>query len=346
MKINQWNFSVKKMNKIIFVLILNFGLSLKIFASSMYNLQFLKVRDEFDFQELNNPAGRHDRFKFVKFNSNLDLNTQTLPLINDLSSRNQSTIDHRLSKSYGKYNHFHAFADLKFKWPLEAINLIQSLSYGGGGSFFLTNPIFPEVETILSENYSAKTYFETSFSGIYTKAYLSYGTNRLYHSNLTSGDFVAFKPKFRLHLIPRKFYANANVDFIKVHNEFGEFSLKLRSIPIVKEPMEHFASYFKYKSVFLPHHSFWMSRIQFVSSFSPLYSGNYKMLRTLNVGISFYLFDYLEVAILNNDGLHEMIHMSLRGDYLSFTLSRISGSYDDFNYYPFTNYAANLSFFF
>lgn len=313
---------------------------------NLINSQLLRMKDRYDPLEAINPLIFTVDKKTVGGNLDLNAEKDIYDFYKDISSKNQTQINQRLQQSFGSPYSFFGKSDLFVKADFENSYFMQTLHADMGGSFFLTDPVFPEVKTLLFQNYGAsselnyfsKNNYKINFS-------LNYGYTRLIQQNLNVGDLLESKPSFKLKEKPWRFYLSLGLDSEYNFFDLGNIIVKVNSVPIVKQEFELFNSFVGIMTTnVLPSDFKVIDHLKFYSGFSPFYKGDYSLQRTLVLGSNVGVTSWMNLDVFTTDNIYLGGQIKLGPEFFNASLYTYQESYDDYGIYTFRNYGFNLNF--
>lgn len=331
---------------VLFLVIFSANYSAEAAEANFLNSQILRMKDKYDSLEIINPLLTFAEKK--EWGGNLDLigEKDVYRFYQDISSKNQSQINQRLQQSFGSPYSFFGKIDLYSKFNFESSFFLQTLHADMGGSFYLTDPVFPEVNTLLFQNYGASSALNLFSPNDYKiNLSLNYGATRLLQKTLNVGDLVESRPSFKLKEIPYKFYLS-----LDIHGEYNLFNLgniiiKINSIPIVKEDYELFNSFVgAITNDILPSSFEIVEHIKFYGGYSPFYRGDYSVKRTVVVGSTLGLTTWMNFDVFTTDQMYVGGLVKIGTEFLNASLYTYQDSYDDYGINKFRNYGFNLNF--
>lgn len=320
------------------------GLVIAATEENFLNSQLLRMIDIYDPLEVINPFLTTEK-KTLGGSLNLNGEKNVYSFYKDISSKNQSLINQKLQQSFGVPYSFLGKANLYGKINLENVSLTQTFHVEMGGSFYLTDPVFPEVSTLLFQNYGASTEFNFDSPNTYKSNFsLNYGRQRALRQKLNTGDLVTSKPSFKLKERPFKSYLMVNFNIEYNLFNIGNAILKINSVPILKQDYELFNSFAGFiTNNILPPDFKTIDHIKFYAGYSPFYKGNYDVKRTIVLGSKLGISSWMNFDVFSTDDMYPGGQIKLGPDFFNASLYTYQESYDNYGIYKFRNYGLNLN---
>lgn len=332
---------------VIFLVVLCLFIGRVAIAATEENFQYnqlLRMKDKYDPLEVINPFLVIEK-KEVGGSLNVNGNKDIYSFYEDISSKNQSQINLRLQQSFGVPYSFFGKVNIYGKVNFDNLSIGQTLHIDMGGSFYLIDPVFPEIKTLLFQNQGASTEFIYHSPRNYKiNTSLNYGRFKYLKRNLNIGDLTVSKPSFKLKEEPYKFYLS--LDLSGEYNLFdiGNIILKINSISIVKQDFELFNSFAGFlTNDILPMDIELIDYIKVYAGYSPFYRGDYSVERTIVLGSKLAFNDWLNFDLFTTDDMYLGAQVKLGPDLFNASVYTYEASYDDYGIYKFRNYGFNLN---
>lgn len=308
--------------------------------------QLLRMKDHSNPIEIINPFSRPNRVADWSISLFFSGEQNVLNFYQDISSKNQTRINQKLQNSFGVPYSFFTQVDLYKIFNIGDVKFKQGLHANLGGSFYLIDPVFPEVETLLFKNYNASTELNFLIHSDYKVNFsVNYGIMQILNQKLTVGQLVESKPSFKLSERPYNFYMNINLKSEYRLENWGRVLVEMTSLPITKVDYKIFNSFLGFET----HNLFqadWSHdyTVKLYAGYSPFYQGNYLNNRTAIFGTKFRFFDVVNFDLFTNDHTYLGAHLAVGTSLYNLSVFTYQQSYDDYGIYKFRNYGFNLNY--
>ena len=264
-------------------------------------------------------------------------------LYDDMTSKDQTKIENRLDKSFGKPYDLEA----KIGFGYRSGNFSQFFSTNGGAVLLVTDPVFPELQGFLFHDYTgASAYLYKPTKALVIKPQLTYGVRRVLDRTYTVGDLVDQGLDVKFNKVPYVGFVEAGL--LATYNTFGygHFLFELTSLPLLKYDYQYWDAFVGYKTPnFAKRLGMSGGEISLYGGYSPFYAGKYDVERTIKTGLRLAPWNFLSLDIFTQDKFYPGALLALSSTHTEFSLFTIERAYDDFGKQKSRQYGLNFKVF-
>lgn len=228
----------------------------------------------------------------------------------DIESKDSTRVQRRLETSYGRPVDVEAKTGVTFR----AGNFRQSMSLNAAAAVMVNNPVFPELDGILYNDFSGSSgYVWMHSNGWKIESQLQYGVRRTLERNYTVGQLVDSKPDVKLKEVPYRFYSEGGVRLEKSLFEAAA-GINLVSVPLVGGDYKYWKVDFEGRSPELASLMGFQGpgKFHFWGAVSPFFGGAYNWDRTVRIGFSAAWWRFLRTDVFFFDDFTVAALASLR----------------------------------